>query len=44
MFKFAKSLLDRGIQKESRAPIAPSPFIQTDAPYYEDQEPEPAQK
>lgn len=38
MFKFAKSLLDRGIQKESRPPTAPSPFIQTEAPYYEDQE------
>jgi cytoskeletal protein CcmA (bactofilin family) len=38
MFKFAKSLLDRGIQKESRPPVAPSPFIQTEAPYYEEPE------
>src|SRR5471030_720228 len=40
MFKFAKSLLDRGIQKESRPATAPSSFIHNDAPYYEDQEPE----
>lgn len=40
MFKFAKNLLDRGIQKDGRVATAPSPFIQTDTPYYEDQEPE----
>lgn len=37
MFKFAKNILDRGIQKEART-TAPSPFIE--APYFEDQEPE----
>jgi cytoskeletal protein CcmA (bactofilin family) len=39
MFKFAKNLLDRGIQKEGRIVAAPAPFTQ-EAPYYEDQESE----
>lgn len=37
MFKFAKNLLDRGIQKEVEAP--PAPFIH-EAPLYDDQEPD----
>jgi|SRR6185369_8261847 len=40
MFKFAKNLLDRGIQKDSRIAAAPSPFIHTETPFYEDQEPD----
>jgi cytoskeletal protein CcmA (bactofilin family) len=39
MFKFAKSLLDRGIQKEGRIEVPPAPFS-NETPYYEDQEPD----
>ena len=39
MFKFAKNLLDRGIQKEGRIAAPPVPFIHQ-APFYEEQEPE----
>jgi cytoskeletal protein CcmA (bactofilin family) len=39
MFKFAKNLLDRGIQKEGRMETHPAPFIH-EAPSYDDSEPE----
>lgn len=40
LFKFAKNLLDRGVQKNSSIATAPSPFIQMDPPSYEAQEQE----
>ncbi len=39
MFKFAKNLLDRGIQSQRRIEVPPSPFIHQDPPF-EDQEPD----
>lgn len=39
MFKFAKNLLDRGIQKEDRMEAPPAPFIH-EAPLYDDPEPD----
>lgn len=35
LFKFAKNLLDRGVQKNSSTATAPSPFTQMDPPSYE---------
>ncbi len=39
MFKFAKTLLERGIQKDGRIAAAPAPYIQ-ETPFYEEQESE----
>jgi cytoskeletal protein CcmA (bactofilin family) len=37
MFKFAKNLLDRGIQKQAGIEASPSPFIHHEAPSYLDE-------